>query len=268
VIRLGRALLEALLPGVEDDVRARALLVLAWTREDNFHVAAGLCTQALEAATDERLLVEIHVRLAEFALGQGELAVALEQAGQAVSGAESAADVALQVSALSYLAHFQTLAGVVEAGLLERAIDLERGLERPRSYYGPCAMLGLRLMWADRLSQARPHLENACSRAAEAGDEIARAALLVHLAQLETRAGNWRRAGGYASEAMLLADQIGLRQIESGSRSAAAMVAALNGRAEDARATAEAGLAASPRASMCATTSGHRRSTPTPGGWK
>ena len=49
----------------------------------------------------------------------------------------------------------------------------------------------------------------------------------------------------YASEAMLLADQIGLRQIESGSRSAAAMVAALTGRAEDARATAEAGLAAS-----------------------
>jgi len=44
---------------------------------------------------------------------------------------------------------------------------------------------------------------------------------------------------------MLLADQIGVRQIESGSRSAAAMVAALTGRAEDARATAEAGLAAS-----------------------
>jgi DNA-binding CsgD family transcriptional regulator len=240
-----RALLEALLPGVEGDVRARALLVLAWTREDSFHVAAGLCRQALAAATDARLLVEIHVRLAEFALGQGELAVALEQAGQAATGAESAGDVGLLVAALSYLAHFQTLAGVIEPGLLERAIELERGLEHPRSYYGPGAMLGLRLMWTDRLSQARPHLENACSRAAEAGDEIARAALLVHLAQLETRAGRWGRAGDYASEAMLLADQIGLRQIESGSRSAAAMVAALTGRVEDARAIAEAGLAAS-----------------------
>jgi DNA-binding CsgD family transcriptional regulator len=240
-----RALLEALLPGVEGDLRARGLLLLAWTREDDFDAAAGLCGQALAAATDQRLLVEIHVRLAEFALGRGELAVAMEHASRAVAGAESAADAGLLVSALSYLAHFQTLAGVVEPGLLERAIDLEQGLEHPRSYYGPGAMLGLRLMWADRLSQARPHLESACSRAAEAGDEIARAALLVHLAQLETRAGDWGRAGVYAGEAMLLADQIGLRQIESGSRSAAAMVAALTGRAADARATAEAGLAAS-----------------------
>jgi DNA-binding NarL/FixJ family response regulator len=44
---------------------------------------------------------------------------------------------------------------------------------------------------------------------------------------------------------MLLADQIGLRQTQSASRSAAAMVAALTGRPERARALAEAGLAAS-----------------------
>jgi DNA-binding CsgD family transcriptional regulator len=106
-------------------------------------------------------------------------------------------------------------------------------------------MLGLRLMWADRLGEARPHLEHACALAAAAGDEVARAALLVHLAQLETRAGDWARAQGYADEAMLLSEQMGLRQIQSGSCSAAAMVGALTGRIEEARATAEAGLAAS-----------------------
>ena len=240
-----RALLEGLLPGVDGDLRARALLLLAWTREDDFDLAARLCRQALGAASDDRLLAEIHVRLAEFALGRGELAVALEQAGQAVTRAGAAGDVGLLVSSLSYLAQFQTLAGAVEPGLLERAIHLDQEVEHPRSYYGPGAMLGLRLMWADQLSQARPHLENACVRAAKAGDEIARSALLVHLAQLETRAGDWSRARDYANEAMLLAEQIGLRQIESGSRSAAAMVAALTGRVEEARATAEAGLAAS-----------------------
>ena len=100
-------------------------------------------------------------------------------------------DAGLLVRALSYQAHFQTLAGTAEPGLLERAIRLERELEHPSSYYGPGTMLGLRLMWADRLSQARPHLEHESARAAEAGDEVARAPLLIHLAQLETRAGHW-----------------------------------------------------------------------------
>jgi DNA-binding NarL/FixJ family response regulator len=240
-----RTLLEGLLPRVDGALRARALLLLAWTREDDFDLAARLCRQALAATDDERLLAQIHVRLAEFALGQGDLAAALEQAGQAVACAAAAGDAGLQVRALSYQAHFQTLAGTVEAGLLERVMRLEAELERPLTYYGPGTILGLRLMWADRLSRARPYLENSCARAAEAGDEVARAPLLIHLAQLETRIGDWPRAAEYADEAMLLADQIGLRQLQSGSCSVAAMVAALTGRPERARALAEAGLAAS-----------------------
>ena len=240
-----RALLEEFLPGADGDLRARALLLLAWTREDDFDMASRLCRQALAAASDERLTAEIHLRLAESAVGQGHLTLALEQAGQAVSYAEDTGDAVLLVRSLSYQAHFQTLAGAFEPGLLERAIRLEQALERPPSYYGPGVMLGLRLMWADRLGEARQHLENACALAAAAGDEVARAALLVHLAQLETRAGDWAKARRYADEAVLLSEQMGLRQIQSGSCSAAAMVAALTGRAEEARTTAGAGLAAS-----------------------
>ena len=240
-----RALLEGLLPDVDGDLRARTLLLLAWTREDDFDAAARLCGQAHAATGDDRLLAEIHLRLAEFTLGLGDLPVALEQAGRAVTRAEAAGDANLLVNSLSYQAHFQTLGGTVEPGLLERAIRLEQELEHPPLYYGPRVMLGLRLMWSDRLSQARPHLEHACARAAEAGDEVARAPLLIHLAQLETRAGEWPRAAEYADEAMLLSDQIGLHQVQSGSRSAAATLAALTGRHEEARSLAEAGLAAS-----------------------
>jgi DNA-binding NarL/FixJ family response regulator len=240
-----RALLEGLLPQVDGALRARVLLLLAWTREDDFDQAARLCRQALGVTSDDRLLAEIHTRLAEFALGQGNLAVALEQARQALTCAAAAANVGLLVRSMTYLAHFQTLAGTVEPGLLERAIRLERELEHPPSYYGPPAVLGLRLMFADRLRQARPHLESACARAAEAGDELARASTLIHLAQLETRAGDWPQAAEYAEEAMLLADQLGLRQLQSGSHSVTALVAALTGRVERARALAEAGLAAS-----------------------
>ena len=253
-----RALLEELLPGIDGESRARALLLLAWTREDDFDVAARLCRHALAATADGRLAAEIHTRLAEFALGQGNLGLALEHAGRGVMRAEATGETGLLVRSLSYQAHFQTLAGTVEPGLLERAVALEGALERPPSYYGPGAMLALRLMRADRLSEARPHLESACSLAAGAGDEVARAALLVHLAQLETRAGDWAKARGYAGEAMLLGEQIGLRQIESGSRSAAAMVAALTGQAEEARATAEARLAAS-RAAKEVIFEGHNR---------
>jgi DNA-binding CsgD family transcriptional regulator len=240
-----RALLEEFLPGADGDLRARALLLLAWTREDDFDMAGRLCRQALAAASDERLMAEIHGRLAEFALGQGNLTSALGQAGRAVARAEGAGDAGLLVRSLSYQAHFQTLAGTVEPGLLERAMRLDQALEHPHSYYGPGAMLGLRLMWADRLGEARPHLENACALAAAVGDEVARTAMLVHLAQLEIRAGDWTSAQGHAGEAVLLSEQMGLRQIQSGACSAAAMVAALTGQVEEARATAEAGLAAS-----------------------
>jgi tetratricopeptide (TPR) repeat protein len=189
-----RALLEEFLPGADGDLRARALLLLAWTREDDFDMAARLCRQALAATSDGQLMAEIYGRLAEFALGQGDLTSALEQADQAVTRAEGAGNAGLLVRSLSYQAHFQTLAGTVEPGLLERAIRLDQTLEHPHSYYGPGAMLGLRLMWADRLGEARPHLENACALAAAVGDEVARAAMLVHLVQLETRTGDWTSA--------------------------------------------------------------------------
>jgi DNA-binding CsgD family transcriptional regulator len=240
-----RAFLEELLPGLDGELRARALVLLAWTREDDFELAGRFCEEALATTRSDRLRAEAHVRRGEFALGQGRLRLALQHARDAVVCAEAVGDSGLLVRALSYVAHFQTLAGTIEPGVLERAIELERTLERPPAYYGPGAMLGLRLMWTDRLTEARAALERAHARATGAGDEVARAALLVHLAQLETRAGNWPQARAYADEATLVAEQVGLRQIESGALSASAFLAALSGRVDEARAAAQAGQEAS-----------------------
>jgi DNA-binding CsgD family transcriptional regulator len=240
-----RERLEALLVELDGELRARALVLLAWTREDDFELACRICEEALATTKDRSLAADAHVRLAEFALGEGKLTVAREHARDAVACAEAAGDVPLLVRALSYLAHFGTLTGALEVGVLERAIELERTLERPSAYYGPRAILGLRLMWQDRLSEARVELTHECARAASGGDEVARAALLVHLAQLETRAGDWGQARLIVEEAMLLSELLGLSQNRSASLSASAMLAALTGRVDDARTAARAGLHAS-----------------------
>jgi DNA-binding CsgD family transcriptional regulator len=240
-----RALLEPLVAQLDGDALAEALILLAWTREDDFDAAARLCEQALAATGDHRLATESHLRRAEIQLAQGKLDRALEDGRQAVARADALGDPALLTRALSYLSHFQTLAGTVEPGLLERALELERSLGRTTAYYGPVTVLGLRLMCADRLGEARRELERACDAATAAGEETARAALLVHLAQVETRAGEWQRADRRAGEATLLAEQLGLRQIESGALTVTASIAALTGRVDDARAAAQASLAAS-----------------------
>jgi len=240
-----RALLEAALPRLVGDLRARALILLAWTREDDFELAGRLCEEALEVTRDDRLASDAHARRAELALGQGQLWLALEHGREAVRHAEAAGDPRLIVRSLSYLGNFQTLAGSIEAGVLERALELEQTLDRPPVYYGPGAMLGLRLMWSDRLRAAREQLERACADATAAGEEVARVLLLLHLAQAQTRAGEWRQARVHADEAILLAEQIGLVQLQSFALSVSSMIAALTGQVAQARAAAESGLSAS-----------------------
>lgn len=243
--RGARGALEAVIPQLRGDLRARGLIALAWTREDDFEAAGALCEQALESTSDDRLAADAHARRAEFALGQGRLGLALAHGAEAVRRAEAAGDTARLVHALAYTAHFQTLAGAMEPGVLERALELEEPLDRPSAYYGPRAMLGLRLMWSDRLAAARTAFEQALTQARAAGEEVARAVLLLHLADAETRSGAWGDARGHVEEAALLAEEIGLVQIRSGALWVSAMLSALAGRVEDARARARAGLEAS-----------------------
>ena len=117
---------------------------------------------------------------------------------------------------------------------------------RPSNNYSPREILGLRLMYADRLDEARELLEASLDAATELGDELDRMSLRVHLTQLECRAGNLARAREHAHEADLVEEQLG-----GWARPAGAFVVALAaahvGRVDEARAAAERGASLASR---------------------
>src|SRR5207249_3628443 len=86
-----------------------------------------------------------------------------------------------QVRSLGTLCHYETYTGTITPGLIEHAVDVERSAPRPSNNYSPREILGLRLMYADRLDEARDLLEESLVAATELGDELDRHSLLVHL---------------------------------------------------------------------------------------
>src|SRR5262249_34213912 len=82
-------------------------------------------------------------------------------------------------------------------------------------------------------------------RAVSLGDEGAVSAALLHLAELEFRAGNWPLAARHAVEGFEHAEQMGREQDMSALLYAGALVDAHLGRVEEARGAAERGIALS-----------------------
>ena len=206
-----RAHLEALLarePG--DPLRAAALLRLARLREESPAESLAICEQAIaEGGGDDMVGAEAQQLAAEMSMLSGDVAGALEHARAAVELAERAGDGAILVESLGTLCHYETYMGRITAGLIERAVELERAVVRPSNNYSPREILGLRLMYSDRLDEARELLEASHVAATELGDELDCMSILVHLTQLECRAGNLVRAREHAHEADLVQAQLG-----------------------------------------------------------
>jgi DNA-binding CsgD family transcriptional regulator len=237
-----QATIERLPPGRD---RAQALFGLASTEESGFDVNVRLLEQALaEADGDEALQADIeHVLgVAYYLLGDTERGYAHDRA--AVERARRTGDPVLLVRCLASLAHFETYSGDLTTGLLEEALELEQQLDGLPDYYdSPSAVMGLRLMYADRVAEGRPYMEHAYRQALEAGDEHARAGLLLHLSELEHRAGRWPHAREHAEEGLQLSEQSDYPQARSALLYCRANVDAHLGRLEAARADAEEGLA-------------------------
>jgi DNA-binding CsgD family transcriptional regulator len=112
-------------------------------------------------------------------------------------------------------------------------------------YESPGFQLGLRLMCQDRLDEARERLLAAYTRGVDAGSEPAKASALLHLTELECRAGNWELASRYATEGLAMGEQFGLEYQGGAHLYPMALVDAYLGNAERARAVAEKGVAVS-----------------------
>jgi len=230
-------LLEELPPG---PTRAGVLVQLARMGEQEAATSLELCRRAIdEAGPDGARAAEAHQLAAEMSMFSGDIPSALKHARLAVDLAESAGDGAKLIESLGTLCHYQTYTGTIEPGLIESAVELERHQPRPSNNYSPREIYGLRLMYADRLDEAREVLLASFETATELGDELDRGALLIHLTQLECRAGRLADADRHAVACKVSHDQSGYGT--TGARFVTALSDAHLGRVEASRSAAVEG---------------------------
>jgi DNA-binding CsgD family transcriptional regulator len=233
-----RALLATCLSNAD---RAKVLIRLAVASPERLE-AVRLLREALDLAGDDETAAGVHFHLAG-ALGIAEgFAV---WAGHCRAAAELAegGDPALLAMALASAAASEFWLGRgIDHALMARAIALEDSLgsELP-PYSSPRLSLGQQLLWTDEFEDARPLLEGQYRRALERGAEAHRAALLLHLVELECRAGNLDCADEYADEMRRLHWELDLQQLGVG-QYAHAFAAAVRGDVEQARRVAREGI--------------------------
>ena len=133
--------------------------------------------------------------------------------------------------------------------MLERAIALERGTPKPTYFHvNPRNTLGATLMRAGDLAGARCRLlERYYKETTDQGRYTALGDVLVHLAELESRAGDYRRALAYADELFEMTVEAGYEGMRELGLWARALAEAHLGDVEQARADATEGLAVAQR---------------------
>jgi DNA-binding CsgD family transcriptional regulator len=226
--------------------RADALLLLA-SSQQTFERSLGLAERALvDARGDAARVAKIECYIGELLIVQGEWERALERARAALASAERAGEGNVLALALATVAWFETLAAVEPTpGVLERAVSLEeaRMLSEVSDSTSPSFALSMRLLLGGRLDEARARMDMTLERAVSLGDEGARTAALLHLAELEWRAGNWPLAARHAEDGYECAEQLGREQDMSALLYIRALLDACLGRVEEAREAARRGIA-------------------------
>jgi DNA-binding CsgD family transcriptional regulator len=240
-----RLLLDELAAGAPPGpARAELLLRLARARSDDRAEVVALCERALaEPRVDDRLRSRAHCYLGLLHALACDVRRALAHARLAVEHAERSGDDALVATALSWAARIESWALQPAPGLLVRALELEARLDPLPAYDAPSTTLGCRLVLQDRLDEARTLLEARLAHAQTTGDELAGAMLLLHLTELECRAGDWPRADRHADAMLELNRRRGLAEQGSMGLYARALVDAHFGRVDECRAAAEQGIA-------------------------
>ncbi|GAA2218384.1 AAA family ATPase [Micromonospora olivasterospora] len=142
-----------------------------------------------------------HAQLALLLLStRADVTVAREHARNAVDLLGDACPIEV----LTGLAVLENFAGPTTTARLDQAVALSRTSRVDSIYEHPVFWAGHRLMLEDRFDEARTEFLTALAMAAPGGDEWAQAAMLVHVAELECRAGNWNAAAAHARRCSLL----------------------------------------------------------------
>jgi DNA-binding CsgD family transcriptional regulator len=243
------ALLEELLVEVPDGVaRSDVLYALATTGRADIAARVRLCGEsASHAAGDDARLVQILGFRAINRWLHGDVPGGLLDARDALERAKRIGDQRLLATALARVGLIETWALEMSPGLLESGVAIEERLEQPLLFHdSPTLILADRtIMAGNELDRTRTVLESVERDAAARGDEHTRALALVLLLRLELYAGRWERAFDYASAAVELAEQLGELHFAGMICAYRAQIELGAGLIDQARATAERGLASS-----------------------
>ena len=249
---------EAAPPG---PARAAVLAHLADTVADVVgpRKAVDLYREALaEAEGDPALEAEIHLGLASIVMVTDERHRGLAHAELAVEAASRAGDAALRCRALATFGflHFRGGRGIPRERM-EEALALERSLPQGPLTGEATSVLAFQLVWSGELERARPLLEER-REALNARDDPEEAGALWLLSVLEWRAGNWELGARHAADSLALRAQFGREGGQPIAELPAALIAAHQGRIEDARDRSERALALAEADGIRIAQSGHR----------
>jgi DNA-binding CsgD family transcriptional regulator len=226
--------------------RADALLFLAEARIDDVDEMTRLAEEAAARSSgDARRSIAAFRLLADARMGRGDLKAAAVHARKALELAEVERDPVLLVPVLAMVSLIALWSGDPQTEMVHRAVAMEDETPGLQGYDSPTVTLAWWLMCQDRLDEARERFHDALARALAAGDQATRLAMLLHLVELEYRAGNWAVALRLADEMIEGAEQFGMAFQGAAALYPRALVDAVLGRVEEARAAASDGLASS-----------------------
>ena len=231
-------LVDALPAGPE---RAEALHRLAWVIPD---VSTGIpfAEQALDEAGDDPVLrAVIHVKLTRLVAIGGKAEAVERHLDAAVALAERSGDIDVLVRALGEQIRRRAMWGRgFDREAANRALELSPRAGKVTAYESAERSVGTVLALLDQVEEARPLLEGALQRAADAGVTESGLGVHIHLAELEIRGERWRLADDYIRCALEVERVSGLPDLAYvlGVR---AHVSALLGQVEEARLAGEEG---------------------------
>jgi DNA-binding CsgD family transcriptional regulator len=218
--------------------------------------AVDLYRDALvEAEGDAALEAEIHLNLAD--LGKDGKS-GLADAELAIEAASRAGDAALKCRALATFGflHFRVGRGIPHERM-EEALALERSLPKGPLPGKATAVIGFQLLWSGELERARRLLEDR-REALNARDDPEEEGTLWMLSILEWRAGNWELGARHAADSLALRAQFGREGEQPIAELPAAVIAAHQGRIEDAHDRSQRALALAEAEGIRIAQSGHR----------
>lgn len=227
--------------------RARVLdkLFRLEVQTGNTRIVPELFEDALhEAGDDLEGRAALHEIVAwAFLLMREDMRAAAYHARLAVELAERVDDPAQLSDALAVQAQAEFfLGGGLPSPPMQRALAIRWDDLSERAMRNPHLHFSLLLQCADRLDEARVHIEEAHRHALSKGDESALPWIKMRLSNLELQAGDWRAAYAYADGGHADAMQTGQDAQAVTLLCARAVVDAHLGRVEEALAAAERGL--------------------------